>query len=194
VSCPYLSTAVGGTGLYLNPAGKSTTDLRAILHHAACTGADRNYDRNSTTADGLRKDARKVFEIAPEELFNKIGDAYDQNSFPYDQTNASEDTAGDPKEKAANLDGVSSQWVECADLAPVLLRLALLIWAVRSTRRRSGPNERFANQTHRNQRFVLALLVLDGKPHSQLNGNHLPRFNTLLMSTSHSLANKDTRM
>ena len=156
VSCPYLSTAVGGTGLYLNPAGKSTTDLRAILHHAACTGADRN----STTADGLRKDARKVFEIAHEKLFSKIGDANVTYSFPYDQTNASEDTAGDPMEKAANLNGVSSQWVECADLAPVLLRLALLIWAVCSTRRRSGPNERFANQTHRNQRFALALLVL----------------------------------
>jgi hypothetical protein len=156
VSCPYLSTAVGGTGLYLNSAGKSTTDLRAFFHHAACTGADLN----STTADGLRKDARNVFEIAPEELFSKMGDANVKYSFPYNQTNASEDIVGDPMEKAASLNGVSSQWVECADLAPVLLRLALLIWAVCSSRRRSGPKERFANQTHRNQRFALALLVL----------------------------------
>ena len=115
VSCPYLYSADDGTGLCLNPDGKSTTDLRAILHHAACTGADRN----STTADGLRKDARKVFEIAPEELFSKIGDANVKYSFLYDQTNTREDTAGGPMEKAANLDGVSSQWVECADLAPV---------------------------------------------------------------------------
>ncbi|KOO23295.1 hypothetical protein Ctob_000596, partial [Chrysochromulina tobinii] len=158
-SCPYLSTAVGGTGLYRNPDGKSTIDPRAIFHHATCTGAERN----STTADGLCKGARMVFEIALEELFikGKIGDADGKNSFPYDQTNANEDTACEPAENSADSDGVPWNRVECFDLAFVLLGLTSFVWAICAlSRRRSGPNERFANQTQFNQRFALALLVL----------------------------------
>ena len=161
-SCPYLSTEVGGSGLYRNPAGNSTIDPRAICHNAACIGAERI----STTADGLRNGARKVFEIALEialeELVikGKIGDADVKYTFPYDQTNASEDTAGNPMEKAADLDGVPWKRLECADLALGLLRLASFVWAVCSSRRRSGPKERFANQTRHNQRFALAMLVL----------------------------------
>eukprot|EP00900_Chrysochromulina_parva_P012048 jgi/Chrpa1/20844/Chrysochromulina_OHIO_Genome00023949-RA len=92
---------------------------------AACSRAGRD----STTADdGLRKGARKVFE----ELFieGKIGDADVKYSFPCDQTNASEDAAGEPGEKAASSDGVPLQWVECFGGALVLLlRLASLVWA-----------------------------------------------------------------
>ena len=36
-SCPYLSTTVGGTGLYRNPAGKSTINPCSICRGAACT-------------------------------------------------------------------------------------------------------------------------------------------------------------
>ena len=36
-SCPYLSTTVGGTGLYRNAAGKSTIDPCSICIGAACT-------------------------------------------------------------------------------------------------------------------------------------------------------------
>eukprot|EP00900_Chrysochromulina_parva_P017988 jgi/Chrpa1/26190/Chrysochromulina_OHIO_Genome00025837-RA len=35
-ACPYLSTTVGGTGLYRDPAGKSTVDACAICRGAAC--------------------------------------------------------------------------------------------------------------------------------------------------------------
>eukprot|EP00900_Chrysochromulina_parva_P006321 jgi/Chrpa1/15690/Chrysochromulina_OHIO_Genome00022209-RA len=156
-SCPYLSTAVGGTGLYCNPDGKATIDPRAIFHHATST------ERNSTTADGLCKGARIVFEIALEELFikGKIGDADGKDSFPYDQTNANEDTKYEPAENSADSDGVPWNRVECFDLAFVLLRLASFVWVIcASSRRRSGPNERFANQMQRNQHFALALLVL----------------------------------
>jgi hypothetical protein len=158
-SCPYLSTAVGGTGLYCNPDGKSTIDPRATFHHATSTGAERN----STTADGLCKGARMVFEIALEELFikGKIGDADGKDSFPHDQTNANEDTKYEPAENSADSDGVPWNRVECFDLAFVLLRLASFVWVIcASSRRRSGPNERFANQMQRNQHFALALLVL----------------------------------
>jgi hypothetical protein len=159
-SCPCLSTAVGGTGLYRNPDGKSTIDPRAIFHHATkCTGAERIL----TTVDGLYKGARKVFEIALEELFieGKIEDADVKDSFPYDQTNANEYTACEPVENAADSDGVPWNRVECFDLAFVLLRLAFFVWTICvSSRRRSSLIKRFANQTLRNQRFALALLVL----------------------------------
>ena len=36
-ACPYLSTTVGGTGLYRNPAGKSTINPCSICRGAACT-------------------------------------------------------------------------------------------------------------------------------------------------------------
>eukprot|EP00900_Chrysochromulina_parva_P018267 jgi/Chrpa1/26441/Chrysochromulina_OHIO_Genome00027747-RA len=100
-SGPFLSTAVGGTGLYRNSAGESTVDSCAICRYAACTCAERN----SMTAEyGLRKG--EVFKIALEELFitSTIWDADVKYSFPYDQTNASEDTAGDPIKAAADLD------------------------------------------------------------------------------------------
>eukprot|EP00900_Chrysochromulina_parva_P018216 jgi/Chrpa1/26396/Chrysochromulina_OHIO_Genome00028114-RA len=100
-SGPFLSTAVGGTGLYRNPAGESTLDSCAICRYAACTRAERN----SMTVDyGLCKG--EVFTIAFEELFmtSTIWDADVKYSFPYDQTNASEDTAGDPIKAAADLD------------------------------------------------------------------------------------------
>jgi hypothetical protein len=150
-SGPYLSTAVGGTGLYRNPDGKSTIDPRAIFHHAVCKGAERN----PMTANGLRKGARMVFEIALEELFieGKIADADFKYSFEYKQTNVGEN--------AVDLDGVPWNRVECFDLAFVLLRLASFVWAIcASSRRQSGPNECFANQTLRDQRFALAMLVL----------------------------------
>ena len=146
------------TSLYRNPVGKSTINPHASCRGAACTRAGFN----STTADGPRKGARKVFEIALEELFikGKIGDAEVKYSFPY------EDTAGDPNEKAADLDGVPWEWVEVVDLAFVLLRLALFVWAICASWRRSGLKERFAYQTHRNQRFALVMLVLVVVPRS----------------------------
>ena len=162
-SGPFLSTAVGGTGLFCNLSGESTLDSCAICRYAACTRAERD----SMTADyGLRKG--EVFTIALEELFitSTIWDADVKYSFPYDQTNASEDTAGDPIKAAADLDGVPWELVECFDLAFVLLRLASFVWAICASRRRSGPNGRFANQKHRNQRFALALLVFVVVPRS----------------------------
>ena len=161
-SGPFLSTAVGGTGLYRNLSGESTLDSCAICRYAACTRAERN----SMTADyGLRKG--EVF-IALEELFmtSTIWDADVKYSFPYDQTNVSEDTAGDPIKAAADLNGVPWKLVECFDLAFVLLRLASFVWAICASRRRSGPNGRFANQTHCSQRFALALLVFVVVPRS----------------------------
>ena len=143
--------------LYCNLVGKFTIDPHASCHGATCT----HTGRNSTTDDGLRKGAQKVFEIAPEELFIevKIEDAEDvKYSFRYDQT--SEDIAGNPIEKPADLDDVPWELAECLDLAFVLLRLASFVWAIWASRRRSGPNERCANQTHCNQRFALALFVL----------------------------------
>jgi len=179
VSGPFLSTSVGGTGVYRNPAGESTLDSCAICHYAACTCAEHN----SITADyGLRKG--EVFKTALEELFitSTIWNADVRFSFPYDQTNASEDTAGDPIKAAADLDGVPWELVECFDLAFVLLRLASFIWAICASQRRSSPNGRFANQTHRNQRFALALLVLvvprssamatTAPPHGDGTGEH----------------------
>jgi hypothetical protein len=81
-----------------------------------------------------------------------IGDADIKFSFPYEQTNASEDAAGDPREKATNLDGMSLQWVEwveCADLAPVLLlRLTSLVWANCSKQER---NRSYRNRSYRNK-------------------------------------------
>ena len=53
-----------------------------------------------TATDGLRKGASKVFEEFFMEV--KIGDADVKSSFPYNQTNTNEDTAGDPVEKAAH--------------------------------------------------------------------------------------------
>jgi len=170
-SAPFLSTAVGGTGLYRNSAGESTVDSCAICCYAACTRAERN----SMTAEyGLRKGG--VFTIALEELFitSTIWDADVKYSFPYDQTNASEDTAGDPIKAAADLDGVPWELVECFDLAFVLLRLASFVWAICASRRRSGPNGRFANQTHRNQRFALALLVFVVVPRSSAMATTAP--------------------
>eukprot|EP00900_Chrysochromulina_parva_P017016 jgi/Chrpa1/25315/Chrysochromulina_OHIO_Genome00010662-RA len=155
-SGPFVSTSVGGTGLYRNPAGESTLDS-SICRYAACTRAEHN---SMSAVYGLRKG--EVFKIALEELFitSTIWNADVKFSFPYDQTNASEDTAGDPIKAAADLDGVPWELVECFDLAFVLLRLASFIWAICASRRRSSPNGRSANQKHRNQRFALALLVL----------------------------------
>ncbi|KOO53874.1 hypothetical protein Ctob_014900 [Chrysochromulina tobinii] len=119
ISRPYLSTAVGGTGLYRIPAGNSTIDPCAFYRAAASTRAGRRVWRDSrrvgrdsmTADDGLRKGARQVFEVALEEPFieGKVGDAdvkYEY-SFPYGQTNVNEDTAGgDPVEEAAKRGGV----------------------------------------------------------------------------------------
>ena len=113
VSGPFLSTAVSGTGLYRNSAGESTLDSCAIWRYAACTRAERN----SMTADyGLRKG--EVFKIALDELFmtSTIWDADVKYSFPYSQTNMSEDTAGDPIKAAADLDGVPWELVECFEI------------------------------------------------------------------------------
>ncbi|KOO32350.1 hypothetical protein Ctob_012636, partial [Chrysochromulina tobinii] len=130
-SCPF--TAVGGIDPYRTQAGKSTIAPRAICPGAACTRSGRD----STTADdGLREGDRKAFEVALDEEFfikGKIGDADVKYSFPYEQTNASEGTAGEPFENAfwTNVDAVPLQWVECFDGALVLLlRLASLVWAV----------------------------------------------------------------
>ena len=74
MSCPYLSTAVGGTGLCRIPAGNSTIDPCAFCRGAAGPRAGRN---SMTADDGLRKGARQVFEVALEEPFfeGKLGDA-----------------------------------------------------------------------------------------------------------------------
>jgi hypothetical protein len=164
----FVSTSVRGTGLYRNPAGESTLDS-SICRYAACSRAEHN----SITADyGLRKG--EVFKIALEELFitSTIWNADVKFSFPYDQTNASEDTAA--IKAAADLDGVPWELVECFDLAFVLLRLASFIWAICASRRRSSPNGRFANQTHRNQRFALALLVFIVVPRSSAMATTAP--------------------
>eukprot|EP00900_Chrysochromulina_parva_P018233 jgi/Chrpa1/26410/Chrysochromulina_OHIO_Genome00008668-RA len=71
-----------------------------------------------TATDGLREGARKAFEIA---LEVKIVYTDVKYSFPYYQTNANEDNAGDPVEEASNLDGVPVQWVEYFKIALVLL-------------------------------------------------------------------------
>ena len=161
IECSPLSGNDGScadTSLCRNPVGKSTIDPHASCRGAACTRAWCN----STTAAGPRKGARKVFEVALEELFikGKIGDAKVKYSFPY------EDTAGDPNKKPADLDGAPWEWVEVVDLAFALLRLALFVWATCAWWRRSGLKERFAYQTHRNQRFALVMLVLVVVPRS----------------------------
>ncbi|KOO35104.1 hypothetical protein Ctob_015450 [Chrysochromulina tobinii] len=107
MSCPYLSTAVGGTGLCRIPAGNSTIDPCAFCRGAAGPRAGRN---SMTADDGLRKGARQVFEVALEEPFfeGKLRDAdvkYEY-SFPYGQTNVNADAAGDPVEEAAKRGGV----------------------------------------------------------------------------------------
>jgi len=161
VLCPCLSTAVGGTGLYRN---------RAICRGAACTRAGRN---SMTADDDLRNSARKVFEIAHEELFIdeellgkklfidfKIGDADIKYKFPNVQTNSEEEGPG-----CGEKGGVPLRWVECLDGALVLFRLGLLVLAVCSVQERSGPNKCFTtwaghNRTYRNKWFKLALLAL----------------------------------
>jgi biotin carboxyl carrier protein len=159
VLCPCLSTAVGGTGLYRNPAGNSTIDPCAIYRGSACTCAGRN----SMTADnGLREGARQVFEIAIEELFieSELWNADVKYSFPY------EDTAGVPVDEGAKRNGAPLRWVECFDGALVLLRLGgLLVYAVCSEQERSGRNTRFVmwsknNRSYRNEWVILALLAL----------------------------------
>ena len=113
---------------------------------------------------------RQDFEIAFEELFieGKLWDAGVKSSFPYGQTNANEDAAGDgPVEEAAKRDGIPLRWVERFDGgALVLLWLGLLgfIFAVCSEQDRSSRNKRFAirsktNRSHRNKWFELALLA-----------------------------------
>ena len=157
-SCPYLSTAVGGTGLYRIPAGNSTIDPCAICHGSACTRAGRNL---ITADDGLHKGACQVFEIALEEPFieGKLWDADVKYSFP----NANTET--DPVEDAANRDGVPLQWVERFDGALVMLGLlGFFYFAVRSEQVRSSRNKRFAiwskhNRSNRNKWFELALLA-----------------------------------
>ena len=99
ISCPYLNTTVGGTGLHRNPAGNSFLDSCAICRGAAWTCAGRD---SMTADDGLREGARQVSEIALEELFieSKLWNADVKYSFPY------EDTTGDPVEEAATTNGV----------------------------------------------------------------------------------------
>ena len=137
MSCPYLSTAVGGTGLCRIPAGNSTIDPCTFCRGAACTRAGRN---SMTADDGLRKGARQVFEIALEEPFieGKVWDDDVKYSFP----NANTDTAGDPVEDAANRDGVPLQWVERFDGA--LMLLGFIFVAVCSEQDRSSRNKPFA--------------------------------------------------
>eukprot|EP00900_Chrysochromulina_parva_P026955 jgi/Chrpa1/8894/Chrysochromulina_OHIO_Genome00017422-RA len=169
MSCPYLSTAVGGTGLHRIPAGNSTIDPCAFCRGAAGPRAGRN---SMTADDRLRKGARQVFEVALEEPFfeGKLGDAdvkY-ESSFPYGQTNVNADAAGDPVEEAAKRGGVPMRWVERFDGALVLLGLGLLGFifvAVCSEQDRCRPNKRSAswsktNRSYRNKRFELALLAL----------------------------------
>ena len=156
-SCPYLSTAVGGTGLYRIPAGNSTSDPCAICHGAASTRAGRN---SMTADDGPRKGARQVFENALEEHFieGKLWDDDVKYSFP----NANTDTAGDPVEDAANRDGVPLHWVERFDGA--LMLLGFIFVAVCSEQDRSSRNKPFAirskpKRSYRNKWFELALLA-----------------------------------
>ena len=158
VSCPYLITTVGGTGLNHNQSGNSFLDSCAICRGAAWTCAGRN---SMTADDGLRKGACQVFEIALEELFieSKLWNADIKYSFPY------EGTAGDPVEEAATKNGVPLRWVECFDGALMLLGLRLLIYAVCSEQERSGRNTRFViwsknNRSHCNHWVKLASLAL----------------------------------
>ena len=112
---------------------------------------------------------RKVFEIAFEELFieGKLWDADVKYSFPYGNTNANEDAAGDPVEQAAKGDGMPLRWVERFDSALGLLGLGLLgfiFFAVCSEQDRSSRSRRFAiwsktNRSYRNKWFELALLA-----------------------------------
>jgi uncharacterized coiled-coil protein SlyX len=168
MSCPYLSTAVGGTGLHRIPAGNSTIDPCAFCRGAAGPRAGRN---SMTADDRLRKGARQVFEVALEEPFfeGKLGDAdvkYEY-SFPYGQTNVNADAAGDPVEEAAKRGGVPLRWVEQFDGALVLLGLGLLgfiLVAVCSEQDRCRPNKRSAswskiNRSYLNKWFELALLA-----------------------------------
>eukprot|EP00900_Chrysochromulina_parva_P011689 jgi/Chrpa1/20520/Chrysochromulina_OHIO_Genome00027947-RA len=158
VSCPYLNTTVGGTGLHRNPAGNSFLDSCAICRGAAWTCAGRD---SMTADDGLREGARQVSEIALEELFveSKLGNADVKYSFPY------EDTAGVPLDEGVKRNGVHLRWVECVDGTLVLLRLGLLVYAVCSEQERSGRNTRFViwsknNRSYRNEWVILALLAL----------------------------------
>ena len=158
VSCPYLNTTVGGTGLHHNPAGNSFLDSCTIYRGAAWTCAGRD---SMTADDGRRKGARQVSEIALEELFieSKLWNADVKYSFPY------EDTAGVPLDEGAKRNGVHLRWVECVDGALVLLRLGLLVYAVCSEQERSGRNTHFViwsknNRSYRNQWVKLALLAL----------------------------------
>jgi hypothetical protein len=168
MSCSYLSTAVGGTGLCRIPAGNSTIGPCAFCRGAASTRTGRH---SMTADDGMRKGARQVFEVAREEPFfeGKLGDAdvkYEY-SFPYGQTNVNEDAAGDPVEEAAKRDGVPLRWVKRFDGALVLLGLGLLgfiLVAVCSEQDRCRPNKRSAirsktNRSYRNKWFELALLA-----------------------------------
>eukprot|EP00900_Chrysochromulina_parva_P006459 jgi/Chrpa1/15814/Chrysochromulina_OHIO_Genome00014665-RA len=158
VSCPYLNTTVGGTGLHHNPAGNSFLDSCAICRGASWTCAGRN---SITADDRLREGARQVSEIALEELVieSKLGNADVKYSFPY------EDTAGVPVVEGAKRNGVHLRWVECVDGALVLLRLGLLVYAVCSEQERSGRNTRFviwskSNRSYRNEWVKVALLAL----------------------------------
>ena len=168
MSCPYLSTAVGGTGLYRIPAGNSTIDPCAFCRGAASTRAGRD---SMTADDGLRKGARQVFEVALEEPFfeGKLGDAdvkYEY-SFPYGQTSVNADAAGGPVEEAAKRDGVPLRWVERFDGALVLLGLGLLgfiLVAGCSEQDRCRPNKHSAiwsktNRSYHNKWFEMALLA-----------------------------------
>ncbi len=158
ISCPYLNTTVGDTGLHRNPAGNSFLDSCAICRGATWTCAGRD---SMTADDGLRKGAHQVSEIALEELFieSKLGNADVKYSFPY------EDTAGVPVDEGAKGNGAPLRWVECVDGALVLLRLGLLVFAVCSEQERSGRNTRFViwlknNRTYRNEWVKVALLAL----------------------------------
>ena len=158
VSCPYLNTTVGGTGLRRNPACSSFLDSCAICHGAVCTCAGRS---SMAADDRLREGARQVFEIALEELFieSKLGNADVKYSFPY------EDTVSDPVEEAATRNGVPLRWVECFDGGLVLFRLGLLVFTVFSEQERSGRNTRFVirsmnHRSNRNEWVKLSLLAL----------------------------------
>ena len=158
------------TALYLKYDMK-TKSLPAFYSMAVIGGEAPGHNGGLLLREGTPD------EIALEEPFDagSIGDADIKYSFPYFQTNSTEDPGSGEK------GGVLLRWVECLDGALVLFRLGLLVFAVCSEQERSGPNKCFAmwarqnrsyrnkwrsaiwarrNSSYRNKWFQLALLVL----------------------------------